>query len=344
MQLDLAPAEIAFVFRQGLAHGAEVCRRGSHEWRPLVTTPELQRLLALRASSPELLESLMTRPPRQAPKSAPPPPPPLIEPTTVPTLAVPVPAPRMDSIPDWEDTLPRSRHVVAVSATPEPLHTPLTPAAIVEPAPARTQSEAPTSLAVESASVFARGHARPLELSLVAVAAVGITLAFSAFILRASAPNPRTLTTVVTLPAAHAENANAESSSSVSGAAPESAAPSGIPVVTVRDLPFEGGKASVSTRLASAVSAARYDPSSGPNRASLARALGGAAAAARNCGAGPVTAQVVVTYAPSGVARNIHFTSAPPIAMRSCVLNAVARAHVPPFVGDPVTVSKTLRW
>jgi hypothetical protein len=30
--------------------------------------------------------------------------------------------------------------------------------------------------------------------------------------------------------------------------------------------------------------------------------------------------------------------------MRSCVLSAVARTRVTPFVGDPVTVSKSLSW
>jgi hypothetical protein len=30
--------------------------------------------------------------------------------------------------------------------------------------------------------------------------------------------------------------------------------------------------------------------------------------------------------------------------LRSCMLNAVARSRVAPFEGDPVTVSKTLRW
>jgi len=30
--------------------------------------------------------------------------------------------------------------------------------------------------------------------------------------------------------------------------------------------------------------------------------------------------------------------------MRSCVLSAVARTRVTPFLGDPVTVSKSLSW
>ena len=50
VQLELAPAEIALVYRQGLAHGAEVCRHGTQEWRPLVTTPELRAALSIRES------------------------------------------------------------------------------------------------------------------------------------------------------------------------------------------------------------------------------------------------------------------------------------------------------
>ena len=54
VQLELAPAEIALVYRQGLAHGAEVRRHSKQEWRPLVTTPELRAALAKRASQPDL--------------------------------------------------------------------------------------------------------------------------------------------------------------------------------------------------------------------------------------------------------------------------------------------------
>ncbi|HEY3253718.1 MAG TPA: hypothetical protein VGJ91_07205, partial [Polyangiaceae bacterium] len=61
------------------------------------------------------------------------------------------------------------------------------------------------------------------------------------------------------------------------------------------------------------------------DRAELARALARAGAAARSCGEGPVHAQIVATYAPSGVPSSVHFgSSAPPAALRSCVLSAVA--------------------
>lgn len=157
---------------------------------------------------------------------------------------------------------------------------------------------------------------------------------------------------------------------------------SNIPVVRLRDLPLEHGaaarieyerptpmpraerveRAERAERVevertgggrgvsrSAAAPAARPAPvaaAPGPaDRAELSRALSRAAAAARNCGEGPVHAQVVATYAPSGVPSSVHFGSAaPPAAMRSCVLSAVARSRVTPFVGDPVTVSKSLSW
>jgi hypothetical protein len=154
---------------------------------------------------------------------------------------------------------------------------------------------------------------------------------------------------------------------------------SNIPVVRLRDLPLEhggatrveyerptpaprpeversggGGRGAARvSRAASApapVRAAAPGPvaaaAPGPaDRAELARALARAAASARNCGEGPVQAQIVATYAPSGVPSSVHFGAAsPPAGMRSCVLSAVARTRVTPFVGEPVTVSKSLSW
>ena len=75
VQLELAPAEIAFVYQKGLARGAEVCLRGTHEWRPLVTTPELRAALSTGEDPSLAALSLTRRAPRQTPKSAPPPPP-----------------------------------------------------------------------------------------------------------------------------------------------------------------------------------------------------------------------------------------------------------------------------
>ena len=148
---------------------------------------------------------------------------------------------------------------------------------------------------------------------------------------------------------------------------------SNIPVVRLRDLPLEHGAAAridyerptpapraervEVERTGGGRSASRAAPATparpapvavapGPaDRAELSRALSRAAAAARSCGEGPVHAQVVATYAPSGVPSSVHFGSAaPPAGMRSCVLSAVARTRVTPFVGEPVTVSKSLSW
>jgi hypothetical protein len=150
---------------------------------------------------------------------------------------------------------------------------------------------------------------------------------------------------------------------------------SNIPVVRVRDLPLEHGASArmeyersaaprmeversttraaaprmeAAARAATPRSARPAPPAAEPgpaDRAELSRALGRAAAAARNCGDGPVQAQIVATYAPSGVPSSVHFgASAPPASMRSCVLSAVARTRVTPFVGEPVTVSKSLNW
>jgi len=81
------------------------------------------------------------------------------------------------------------------------------------------------------------------------------------------------------------------------------------------------------------------------DRTELARALGRAARVARGCGPGPVDTQILVTYAPSGAVRFIHFAaSPPPAAMQSCVLNAVARSRVPAFDGPALSVLKTMSW
>jgi hypothetical protein len=378
VQLELAPSEIAFVYRKGLARGAEVCRRGTHEWRPLVTTPELRDALAKRASLAEMIDFappagaaltlsqtlaitdpalaalFLARRAPQLPKTAPPPPlsksspppplprsspppPPLLtvsaEPVPVATsvaapagVMLPPPLVRTDSVPDWEDT-------------------PLIPLRVE---PLRVEPLLPPTRVTLSSLAPATLHARPIELSVVALLAMLLTLGVTAITLRAEAPRLTALVSSVTRAAPHAAGPS-------SLRAAEAPVKSTIPVVSLHDLPvLSGGSAAAlsssgSGAAASALGAARVmsrsgASSAGPDRAGLARALGAAAAAARSCGAGPVTAQVLVTFGPSGVARNIHFTTAPPIALRSCVLNAVARTRIAPYTGDLVTVSKTLRW
>jgi hypothetical protein len=267
-------------------------------------------------------------------KSAPPPPLALTEP--LPSFAPLRPLVNRDSVPDWEDT-------------------PLLPLRI-EPARLARQITLPSArvLASESADPVVV-HARPAELSLAAAVAVVLTLVVTALTLKAEAPKLNELISN----SVRAAHAHTQAARPAYVAESHLAAPSTIPVVYWHDLPVEGsraptvassaGRASGGATASSAPSPApaRSTPPTqmaGPNRASFARALNGAAGAARSCGEGPVNAQVVVTFGPSGVARNIHFAAAPPVALRSCVLNAVARARVTPFEGEPVTVSKTLRW
>ena len=369
VRLELAPSEIAFVYRKGLARGAEVCRRGTHEWRPLVPPPELRDALAARASLAEMIEAspamtlsqtlaiddpslaalfLQRRAP-QLPKTAPPPPPaiartvappPLLPRAVLPKVALKTSEPPLMAFTTTAETIPPAPRAPRFDSVPDAAVTPLPSRRVVPLLPRRF------ARALNERGIV---HARPVELSLVAGLAIAATLAVTAITLRAEAPRMNALIAS----ARHAQpNLAAESRPTVS---PAAAPASTIPVVTVGNLPVEAGRATALASLApsystpgshAASASARSVSTSatGPDRAALARALGGAAAAARSCGAGPVSAQVVVTYAPSGVARNIHFVSAPPVALRSCVLNAIARSRVAPFSGEAVTVSKTLRW
>lgn len=405
VQLELAPSEIAFVYRKGLARGAEVCRRGTHEWRPLVTTPELREALAARASLAEMIEQapppgsaltlsqtlaisdpslsalMLAQRSTHLPKSTPPPPPPavgkstppgaalapraaptstLVNAETLPALRQPKPLINRDSVPDWEDTpllpvrilpppvMPRLSPPIRRQVTP-PTAQPLSPTEqVLSPTTAQRLATLPSLRArADQPTEPVIVHARPIELWLSAAVAVVVTLLVTAVTLRAEAPRLNALISTNARPVHPAPRAPRP-------AAPaRDSAPSAIPIVYFHDLPVEGGRVTSSSASTSpqpsqvtsrGAAAPHGAPSAGPDRASLARALGSAAAAARSCGDGPVSAQVVVTFGPSGVARNIHFSAPPPVALRSCVLNAVARTHVAPFSGEPVTVSKTLRW
>ncbi len=371
VRLELAPSEIAFVYRKGLARGAEVCRRGTHEWRPLVTTPELRDALATRASLAEMIEAspalslsqtlaiddpslaalfLQRRAP-QLPKTAPPPPPAITRsappPPLVSRVVLPKPVQAKSEPPPMAfvttETIPPAPRAPRLDSISDAEDTPLVPLRVAPFLPARLMR------ALSGRRIV---HARPFELSLVAGLAIVTTLLVTALTLRIEAPRMNALIS-------SARHSKPKSAVESAPNAPSLAAPaSTIPVVPVVDLPVEAGHGAVLANLAPSYAtpgshaasasarapSAAFAPGAGPDRAALSRALGGAAAAARNCGEGPVSAQVVVTYAPSGVARDIHFAAAPPLVMRSCVLNAVARSRVAPFTGDPVTVSKTLRW
>lgn len=82
-----------------------------------------------------------------------------------------------------------------------------------------------------------------------------------------------------------------------------------------------------------------------PDRAAIAGAVNRASGAARSCGSGPENGQLVVTFAPSGSAQSIQLLK--PFSNRdtnACVLRAMSRARVPAFIGEPVSVRKSLRW
>ncbi|HEY3666812.1 MAG TPA: hypothetical protein VGL19_12455 [Polyangiaceae bacterium] len=314
VQLELAPAEIALVFRQGLARGAEVCRHGTQDWRPLVTTPELRS--ALTVSWPL---RVAPRPSSTLSVYPAPPPPPVIR-TMLPVAAK---RDRIDSVPDSAVTQPFPRPVTSPTLV-------LSPA---QPAPQRPLSEPPLGFTRPAL------HARPWELSIVATLSMAITLLGTW--LGSRAMHSSTPTSAVTAGQVSAPSEPATPTGAAHASATERAPASGIPVVPLRDLPLEhaGGAAR-----ASGASSSRGAPGS-VDRGELARALGRAARSASGCGPGPVNTQIVVTFAPSGVARFIHFASSPPPAsMQSCVLNAVARSRVPSFEGPAISVSKTFRW
>ncbi len=346
VQLELAPAEIALVYRQGLARGAEVCRRGTHEWRPLVTTPELRAALEGRGSWPDsesgpsssaavtLAQSLALDDPGLArlllapralslPSFAMPPPPPVVH-FELPLASA---RPRIDSVPD--------------SAVTQPFPRPLP---LLVPAPLR--SEPPPAASYTVAAV----HARPSELSFVAALSIAATLVAAVIAQRASHWGEARAKIEPADATAHAPSKLASPMPVARAVAmPISAPASSIPVVNMGALPVERPGLGLLTSAASGSSTSRSRASTnsagGLDRASFARALAGAARAARGCGEGPVHTQIVATFGPSGVPRSVQFASAPPpAALRSCVLSAVARARVAPFTGDPVTVSKSLNW
>ena len=331
VQLELAPSEIGLVYRQGLARGAEVCRRGSHDWRPLLTTPELHAALVARASWPDLepssdssaLTAQVTVNHRPA----------IRDPALAALLLVPA---RPSALPV---TFPPPPPVLTPGSA-RPLLDSISDSAVTEPMPTGLPFLDPEASELAASFTLAppvAPRARSRELSLVAAMSVLVTLAVVVFAQRASHWGE------ARAPISDTHSAPA-AGSALAGIRPrparEALSTLPIPVIRVADLPVE--PAAVHASLIG--STAR--PASGSyNRAGVARALARAAASARRCGSGPVHAQVVATFAPSGMPRDVHFgSSAPPAVLRSCVLNAVARARVSPFLGAPLTVSKVLSW
>ncbi|HVK71147.1 MAG TPA: hypothetical protein VM694_42110 [Polyangium sp.] len=120
--------------------------------------------------------------------------------------------------------------------------------------------------------------------------------------------------------------------------------------------PVETASANKAQDLAAAMAAANNKPaapeapSGGGNefsRSAAASALGGAAGRAAGCkapGDPSGTARVSVTFAPSGRATKAQ-VNGPPFAgtpTGGCIAAAFRSASVPPFSGDPVTVSKSV--
>lgn len=81
------------------------------------------------------------------------------------------------------------------------------------------------------------------------------------------------------------------------------------------------------------------------DRRALVQAVGRAAGAAASCADGPEKGRVALTFSPSGSvqAANLEQSFGDP-GINSCVLRAMGRARVRAFVGEPVTVHKTLAW
>jgi hypothetical protein len=86
-------------------------------------------------------------------------------------------------------------------------------------------------------------------------------------------------------------------------------------------------------------------PTGPADRDAVAKAVAQAAVAARSCGTSPETGQVMVKFAPSGSAQSIQLLK--PFSNRdvnACVLRAMSRARVAPFLGEAVSVRKSVRW
>jgi hypothetical protein len=246
-----------------------------------------------------------------------PPPPPVIK-TALPAVVM---RDAFDSIPDSAVTLPQLRP----APTPAPVAAPPTPV-----------PEVPHSFTRPAR------HARPFELSAVATLSALATLVVTLFVSRGLHSGG---SRVAQGEAARATSATTEPvtpAGTVRHAVSELGPPSAIPVVPLSELPLEhAGSASQLT----SSSSSRASSSGSVDRAELARVLGRAAHAASGCGPGPVDTQILVTFAPSGVPRFIHFAASPPPAgMQSCVLSAVARSRIPAFEGRAISVSKTMRW
>ncbi len=248
-----------------------------------------------------------------------------------------------------ELTLPRPARLPSNLPLPSPVPFAAAPSASVAPEQPRFTTVAPTELDVEQRPASPR---RRIELVAVAVAA--FALAWITHGRLASSPSD------VPPVAAAASTAAAPAPACEPPAAPQILAASngsgsGIPTVSVADLPLAGRRGGATTTASTTSSAARRrgasvraEPArsasaSAPTRAELMGAMAQIARAASGCGErnGPV--RVTMSFGGSGVARSIQVSGAGlPAQTRSCIIGAASRARVPAFSGDPVTVSKSL--
>ena len=303
VRLELGDAEIAKLYGQGMTRGAVVWKKGMVEWRPLLITPELSGLLRRTRIT--------------------------VNDVATPAPAATLPLPSFASSPLMGDdlTLPRPARL------PHELD-PQTP----ERSPFSTI--APTASDVETPPKARR----PLELAAVAVAAFALAWLAHSRMHPAISSNP--------MAAAFSTPTAAAAACAPSPIATTLFASSSIPTVSIADLPLAGTRGATpteshggSSRVGARGSRSGGGSSSGasPSRSELVSALSRVEGAASGCGerGGPV--RLVVSFAPSGVARSIQVSGSDlPAATRSCIIGAASRARVPAFTGDPVTVSKTL--
>ena len=304
VQLELAPAEIALVYRQGLARGAEVCRRGTHEWRPLVTTPELRPALVGRSSWPDIEHATLKPPP-------------------------------VPSFPDSAVTQPLPR-----GALPPP---PVLPEPLALHALHDSHSELPPAVTSVPPPAMPVRHARSSELSLVAVLSFAATLGAALLAQHASHWTEVRAAIGSARPASARPVFSGSVQPSVWSASLPSGAPvvllHDLPLEQrggAAPAPAFKGTGRGAASLAAPSGGGRSEL----GRA-MAQAARSAQSCGEGPVHTQVVATFAPSGVPSSVHFG---SAPPPAALRSCVLSAVARSRVSPFEGDPVTVSKTLNW
>jgi hypothetical protein len=309
VRLELGDDDIAKLYGQGMTRGAVVWKKGMVEWRPLLITPELSGLL--RRTRTTLTE---TPPVPYVSEELTVPRPPRVPENMAAPLAPPPAAQNVDSVPPESEV----RRFTTVAPT------------ALDVDPPRTSSRRGVELAAVAVAAFALAwltHSRFEESSTKVAASASL-----------SAPAAVAPVSSACEPAATASKEQSSSGSS-------------IPTVAVADLPLAGrGTSSLiyastgsAKSSASTPRATHASDNSRPSRSDLVGALGQVARAAGGCGERGGPARVVITFAPSGVARSIQVSgSGLPSQTRSCIIGAASRARVPAFSGDPVTVSKTL--